>query len=411
MDKDNERCIICGDPFTGDDVKIYCPECGSPMHKDCYEIEGKCPNSDKHGLNDEAAPEKHSEHRFKNGEGCEICGKPFEPDESRIFCPECGAAMHRLCYSVTHKCPYESEHAGNNSASDTSAHIREKKPALPICDICGNELKDDDEKVYCPECGTPVHKSCWESSPVCPNADKHVEGYDWEAAHKPAAAEDSKQYGGVSPDEPQRFTFENFPEMIIEHPICSPENGEELTCRGVTQSELMHFLGLYNFSTPRFFTLFMNMANAGKVVSFNFSAWIFAPLYHFYRRMTGPAVIITLITFILTIPTLIYEVFAFGNNEISGIDVLFGSATVTSYILIAFRVLLLLFNDYIYMRWSVSKILSMRERYKDAPEDEYYEALERRGNPRMMYVLGGISLIALLLFGLNMFIRFSGLIS
>jgi hypothetical protein len=75
------------------------------------------------------------------------------------------------------------------------------------------------------------------------------------------------------------------------------------------------------------------------------------------------------------------------------------------------RVVLLLFNDYIYMRWSVSKILSIRERYKDASSDEYYAALEHSGNPRFMYVIGGISLIFALVYLLNIFISMSGLMS
>ncbi|MBQ9382711.1 MAG: hypothetical protein IJT87_00590 [Ruminiclostridium sp.] len=408
MNNDNERCAVCGDPFTGDDVKIYCPECGAPMHKDCYEIEGKCPNSAQHDVPASGEEEKSRERIFKNSEGCEICGKLFEPNDERTYCPECGASMHKRCYSLTHKCPYESEHPAADPRLIAGLHGNGS--AAPVCDICGLELKDDDEKVYCPECGTPVHKSCWLSSPVCPNADKHAEGYDWENAHKPVRPEERSPYAPNDTGEPRRVAFENFPELIIEHPIRSPESGEELTCRGVTQSELMHFLGMYNFSTPRFFALFMNMANAGKVISINFSAWIFAPLYHFYRRMTGPAVIITLITFILTIPTLIYEIFALGDTDMNGLDMLFASATVTSYIMIAFRVVLLLFNDYIYMRWCVSKILFLREKYKDEPEDVYFEALEHKGNPRMMYVLGGVSLIMLLLYGLNLFVRVSGIV-
>ena len=413
MNKDNERCIICGDLFTDDDEKTYCPECGAPMHRDCYDIEGSCPHEPVYSANKAAEAESDADHRNKphlypDGDGCEICGKAFLPDDEKIYCPECGAAMHKVCYNMTHKCPYKK----SPPVYRTAPQVRAAAAAaayFPKCDICGIELKDDEEKVYCPECGTPVHKACWERSPVCPNANRHAEGYDWEKEHKEPTAAEREPYAGDAAGDPRRVTFENFPELIIEHPIRSPESGEELTCRGVRQSELMHFLGLYNFSTPRFFTLFMNMANAGKVVSFNFSAWIFAPLYHFYRRMTGPAVIITLATFMLTAPTLVYEMFAVARPDSAGLETLFGSATVTSYILIVFRVALLLFNDYIYMRWSVSKILALREKYKDEPEEVYFDALEHHGNPRMMYVLGGISLIMLLIFLLNLFIRTSGM--
>ena len=413
MNKDNERCIICGDPFTDDDEKIYCPECGAPMHRDCYELEGRCPHDAVFAAYSASAAAADAEHRnkphlFPNGEGCEICGKVFSPDDDKIYCPECGAAMHRVCYSITHKCPYTKSPPVYRTAAMTGSAAGMSDTA-PKCDICGNVLKDDEEKVYCPECGTPVHKACWERSPVCPNENKHAAGYDWDKEHRPKPAAEREPYYDGAAGAQQRVTFENFPELIIEHPIRSPESGEELTCRGVRQSELMHFLGLYNFSTPRFFTLFMNMANAGKVISFNFSAWIFAPLYHFYRRMTGPAVIITLATFILTAPTLVYEMFAISDPDSAGLETLFGSATVTSYILIFFRVALLLFNDYIYMRWSVFKILSLREKYKDEPEDVYFEALEHSGNPRMMYVLGGISLIMLLIYLLNLFLRTSGM--
>ncbi|HBI52056.1 MAG TPA: hypothetical protein DDX72_04680, partial [Ruminococcaceae bacterium] len=287
----------------------------------------------------------------------------------------------------------------------TSRRTSEK----PVCDKCGKDLDNGEEKVYCPVCGTPVHKSCWEEDPVCPNESRHTEGFDWEKENKrteiPRDPEPYKN-GYVNP-----AAFENFTEMIENHPIVSPESGEELTCRGVKQSELVHFLGMNNFSTPRFFTIFMNMANGGKVLSLNLSAWFFMPLYHYYRRMTGPAVILTLASFILTIPSLMYQVMFMREMDTAMPDLQFGAlVSITSYIMILFRIVLLLFNDYFYMRWSVNKILSLREQYKDASADEYYAALERKGNPKMMYVLGGISLILFLVYILNIFISYTGIL-
>ena len=46
-----------------------------------------------------------------------------------------------------------------------------------------------------------------------------------------------------------------------------------------------------------------------------------------------------------------------------------------------------IFNDYIYMKWSVGKILSLRERYKDESKEAYSMALERAGKPGMMGIL------------------------
>lgn len=413
MDKINERCAICGEPIDDDDNKVFCPDCGAPMHEDCYELAGKCPNSDNHIPRSVPIPEKPkpaSGHLFPEGNGCEICGKPFSDTDEKVFCPDCGASMHRLCYDLTHSCPYEDEHGKEPLNADVPKPAKQSDE--PVCDICGKKLDNGETLVYCPVCGTPMHSSCWEASPVCPNKDRHTFGYDWEADHKPKK-EKKEPRPPLTDAEMRRITFDNFPQIIKDHPMRSDDDGEELTCFGVRQEELLHFLGTNNFSTPRFFTLFMNMANSGKVFSLNLSAWFFAPFYHFYRRMTGPAIILTLITFVLMIPTVILELMYWrnaGGEQIIN-DPLANAATITSYIMMILRVAILIFSDYIYMRWSVSKIMSIRERYKDADADEYYAALEHYGNPRMLYVLGGVSLLMFLVYLLNVFISAAGIIS
>lgn len=410
----NERCIICGDEFTGDDIKIYCPECGAPMHKDCYELEGGCPNKEAHlkyaeadKQQSESAPVKRERH-FPDGDGCEICGRPFAEDDERVYCPDCGAPMHRLCYNMTHHCPYESEHTPRPTVIGRTSVAAVK----PLCDKCGKELDNGEEKVYCPVCGTPVHKSCWELDPVCPNEDKHESGYDWDEEHKPKAKPVAEPENNTASAFPfPDMQFESFSDMIMEKPLRTPDGEEELTCNGVKQAELIHFLGMNNLSTPRFFSVFMNMANRGKVISVNLSAWFFMPFYHFYRRMMGPAVILTLMSFILTIPTFIAQLMSFSENGGGQADQsMLLIAQITSYVMFFVRIILLLFNDYFYMRWSVSKILTMREQYKDASTDEYYAALEHKGNPRLMYVLIGLGFLMALVYMLNIFMSASGLI-
>ena len=417
MDKMNERCAICGEPIDSDDKKVFCPDCGAPMHDDCFQLAGKCPNEDKHlprtdktiDFNNVSEPRaKRTEHLYPNGDGCEICGKPFSGSDEKVYCPDCGASMHRLCYSMTHSCPYSDEHGSINAHTEKITSI--SRPSEPACDICGNKLDNGEEKVYCPICGTPVHSSCWQRTHKCPNEARHASGYDWDAENKKRVKPESKPV--YTERTIRNIPLESFPQMIMDNPIRSADDGEELTCFGVSQSELVHFLGFNNFSTPRFLTLFLNMANSGKVFSLNLSAWFFAPFYHFYRRMTGPAIILSLATFILMVPTMLLEILYWGNSGEPVVnDPLADAATLTSYIMILVRVAILVFSDYVYMRWSVSKILSIRERYKDAPTDEYYAALEHSGNPRMLYVLGGLSLMMFLAYLLNVFISASGLIS
>ncbi len=412
MDINDEKCAVCGEKISDKDEKIYCPDCGTAMHRECFRAAGKCPNETQH----EHISEKNTTEKDNvmidlgrdedSDEVCDICGRPFKEDDEKVFCPDCGAAMHKLCYSMTHRCPHENEHSDRSNRDRLFlSHFADDRN---ICGKCGKNLTDEDEKVYCPECGTPVHKSCWESSPGCPNAYRHLSGYDWEADHsrKPTIRKDtttSQEYG-------TRITFENFPDIVLEHPFRSQTGDEELTCRGVNQKELLYFLGKDNFSTPRFFMLFMNMANSGKILSFNFSAWLFAPFYHFYRRMTGPAVILTVALFILTLPTVLSQMIYWGFTDASAAGIINDQAAVlTSYILAGLRLCLLLFNDYFYMRWSVSRILSIREKCKDMPEDEYYEVLEHSGKPKMIYILACVGIFGLLGYAFKLFISASGI--
>ncbi len=419
MDKINERCAICGEPIEADDEKVFCPDCGAPMHGDCYRMEGKCPNMANHTAPSDK-PESHHGSSLPpdfqmsgTGTHCEICGRPFSDNDEKVHCPECGAAMHRVCYNMTHSCPYADRHGKQEDKSDPAPS--QDADGRPLCGICGKPLSDSDEMVYCPDCGTPVHKECWAVSPECPNKHRHGSGFDWNKEQERLKAKAAKNFEPADLADEQysdirSISFDKFSDTIIAHPIRSKESGEELTCCGVKQTELVHFLGMNNLSTPRFFSLFMSMANSGKVFSLNLSAWFFAPLYHFYRRMTGPAVLLSIATFILMIPTMILEIMYWGKPDTMVMNVpLSNAATITSYIMVLVRVAILIFNDYIYMRWSVSKILSLRERYKDADDEEYYAALEHRGNPRMMYVLGGISLLMFLVYVLNIFISAMGI--
>lgn len=43
-----EKCVACGKAFTVEDDVVVCPECGSPHHRDCYNINKRCENISLH---------------------------------------------------------------------------------------------------------------------------------------------------------------------------------------------------------------------------------------------------------------------------------------------------------------------------------------------------------------------------
>ncbi len=52
------------------------------------------------------------------------------------------------------------------------------------CGICGEDFKDGDDVVVCPDCGTPMHRACYKEVNACPNADKHKDGFVYESFDK-----------------------------------------------------------------------------------------------------------------------------------------------------------------------------------------------------------------------------------
>ena len=48
MDFTKLVCPVCGKRFNEDDDIVVCPVCGTPHHRECYNKNGKCINSDIH---------------------------------------------------------------------------------------------------------------------------------------------------------------------------------------------------------------------------------------------------------------------------------------------------------------------------------------------------------------------------
>ena len=58
-----------------------------------------------------------------------------------------------------------------------------------VCDGCGLPLREDDDIVVCPECGTPQHRECYKKENRCVNEHRHSEGFEWEGGSVSAPVE------------------------------------------------------------------------------------------------------------------------------------------------------------------------------------------------------------------------------
>ncbi len=320
---------------------------------------------------------------------CGQCGEKFNETDEIAVCPDCGTPIHKNCWKG--HCPNEAKHSDGfdwNKAEAADAYKKIAKAGSPDrskCAVCGEEA--DSDMVYCPDCGAAMHVECYHAEGGCPNKENH---------NKNISDHEFFRDDGFQPEEIIRISsFSDIINGIKKQPITDQATGEEMTCHGATQSELISFLGEHHLSTPRYLLLFLRMANSRKRVSLNFFAGLLMPYYQFYQKMVGPATILLIINFILSLPASIYQLNAMMNNtsatamEASGMgDII----TILSVVSIAIQILVALFNDYFYMRWSVGKIMELREKYKGLPESQYHEALAKAGAPRWSYTLIGIGI-------------------
>ena len=95
MSEQKLKCSVCHAYLFEDDDVVYCPDCGAPYHRDCYNSVGHCVCEDKHGTDeaykkpeDTVSPAKEEKSEAANTV-CDICGESY--DISERSCPKCGA--------------------------------------------------------------------------------------------------------------------------------------------------------------------------------------------------------------------------------------------------------------------------------------------------------------------------------
>ncbi len=89
-----EKCALCGAYLFSDDDVVYCPDCGAPHHRDCYNSIGHCALESTHGTESQyQKPQKQDEEAEVKVEAdtinCGMCGEAY--DKNLNNCPKCNA--------------------------------------------------------------------------------------------------------------------------------------------------------------------------------------------------------------------------------------------------------------------------------------------------------------------------------
>ncbi len=90
MDFIGNKCPVCERYFHADDDVVVCPECGTPHHRECYDLLGHCASEDRHKDGYDFA---NDEEQNNNADVivCKSCGK--ENDKYQFFCKYCSAPL------------------------------------------------------------------------------------------------------------------------------------------------------------------------------------------------------------------------------------------------------------------------------------------------------------------------------
>lgn len=181
------------------------------------------------------------------GQKCPVCNAYIFDNDDLVFCPECGAPHHRDCYEVLGHCAYKDKHGtpeGYNPNAGKTKVMPDEEPVAEnkrSCSFCGEKL--DETQRVCHKCGRPQYAN--EQTPF-------------------GAGVRFDPMGGVLPDE---------------------KIGD------VTANEVKSFVVV---NTPRYLPRFKAMNTKGRG-SWNWAAFLVPHVWFFYRKMYLPGILFTLL--------------------------------------------------------------------------------------------------------------------
>ncbi|MBQ0084225.1 MAG: zinc-ribbon domain-containing protein [Clostridiales bacterium] len=282
-----------------------------------------------------------------NGKTCPICHAYLFDEDDVVYCPICGAPHHRDCYNSVGHCGLEQFHGTENEYSS-------KKEIPPQIE----EENDDTAEIprICPKCMKEIEKD----AQVCP-------------------------YCGTPQGRVQR---------LGEFEIFGAVNKNDDIGEGVTAKEAADFVGL---NISRYLYKFKNAAE-GKKASFNWVAFLLPEGWFFLRKMYKQgalAVAVMVAANILSFPLaqMTNEIVVNNRNELvnyltdkllAGNYLPFVLAGISMLMTLALRIISGVFGDNFYRK----HIISHAQKARLAEDREEY--VIKHGGLSLLVFLAGI---------------------
>ena len=256
------------------------------------------------------------------------------------------------------------------------------------CRYCGKPFEPDDDIVVCPECGTPYHRSCYREAGQCINTELHESGESWQMHRKQELREqkaearraemedaEAERQRGEMPKMFQASLYDGV-RLNPDDPTVGLDPDEEY--EGAKMGEIAEFVRDNRFY---YLPLFRLMKKTGRKISFNFISLLFPQLYFANRKMWAGTILTVLLKTIISIPNAIVLMTEQMGRRISWLDIesdgFLNILRLSNMADLVVSVLFFLFANYLYYRYTVRKIVKLRA--GTASEAEFHRSLQSEG--------------------------------
>lgn len=262
------------------------------------------------------------------GQKCMVCKLKFNENDDIVVCPECGTPHHRECYIKTGECVNKTLHETGESWKREYGTDNDKS-GYKKCSYC--DALNKPHSIICENCG----------SSLIENLQKNMSASDT------AGKTDYKPNNGVY----GRFTFDP------NDKCCGMNPDEEF--ESVKLCELADFV---KSNQLYYLPIFKKIKDSGQKISLNIMSFLFPELYFANRKMWLWTAVSIIICTLLSLPSFMYILAGEGiigvkfgriNIDSNGFEII---CNISSWIIYAFKALMLLFANWLYYRHALNKI-------------------------------------------------------
>jgi uncharacterized Zn finger protein (UPF0148 family) len=265
------------------------------------------------------------------------------------------------------------------------------------CSLCHSYLFEEDDVVYCPVCGAPHHRECYNSIGHCALEATHGTDQQYDKIRFRAQQEDQKREEANTQNENSEHNAYEFKSPFgatIHFDPLGGVPGEQIIDEDVTAKEAAKFV----FSnTTRYIPKFAK----GNKVSWNFMALLFPCGWFLSRKMYKNGIIAGLLKIIATLLSLplVKVMYNLGVNDAASYydmaqrlmealpsinTAIFFASFIGAWINIAVSLVSALFGDYLYKKHTVSSI----QKIKAESENIELDFLKKGGVSMVLFFVG-----------------------